>query len=209
MDQERERKLSAAMAPFMSCGARLPVYTLFAAAFFPNNGQNVVFALYVLGILAAVFTGIILKNTLYPGKSSSFIMEMPDYEIPTVRSIGLKTWQKLKRFVLGAGKTIVVVVAILSFFNSLGTDGSFGNEDSQNSVLSKVAQVVTPVFAPMGIEKDNWPATVGIITGIFAKEAVVGTLNNLYSDPTDEAVEFSLTNSLQEALQSIPIIYQD
>lgn len=204
MDQERERKLSAAMAPFMSCGARLPVYTLFAAAFFPNNGQNVVFALYVLGILAAVFTGIILKNTLYPGKSSSFIMEMPDYEIPTVRSIGLKTWQKLKRFVLGAGKTIVVVVAILSFLNSLGTDGSFGNEDSQNSVLSKVAQVVTPVFAPMGIEKDNWPATVGIITGIFAKEAVVGTLNNLYSDPTDEAVEFSLTNSLQEALQSIP-----
>ena len=204
MNRERERKLSAAMAPFMSCGARLPVYTLFAAAFFPNNGQNVVFALYVLGILAAVFTGIILKNTLYPGKSSSFIMEMPDYEIPTVRSIGLKTWQKLKRFVLGAGKTIVVVVAILSFLNSLGTDGSFGNEDSQNSVLSKVAQVVTPVFAPMGIEKDNWPATVGIITGIFAKEAVVGTLNNLYSDPTDEAVEFSLTNSLQEALQSIP-----
>lgn len=204
MDQERERKLSAAMAPFMSCGARLPVYTLFAAAFFPNNGQNVVFALYILGILAAVLTGIILKNTLYPGKSSSFIMEIPDYEIPAVRSIGLKTWQKLKRFVLGAGKTIVIVVAILSFFNSLGTDGSFGNEDSQNSVLSKVAQVVTPVFAPMGIEEDNWPATVGIITGIFAKEAVVGTLNNLYSDPADEAVEFSLTKRLKEALQSIP-----
>lgn len=204
MDQERERKLSAAMAPFMSCGARLPVYTLFAAAFFPNSGQNVVFALYLLGILAAVFTGIILKNTLYPGKSSSFIMEIPDYEIPTLRNIGLKTWQKLKRFVLGAGKTIVVVVAILSFFNSLGTDGTFGNEDSQNSVLSKAAQVVTPVFAPMGIEQDNWPATVGIITGIFAKEAVVGTLNNLYSEPSDEAEEFDLLGSLKDALQSIP-----
>ncbi|OEF24041.1 Fe(2+) transporter permease subunit FeoB [Vibrio rumoiensis] len=204
MDQERERKLSAAMAPFMSCGARLPVYTLFAAAFFPHDGQNVVFSLYLLGILAAVFTGLILKNTLYPGKSSSFIMEIPDYEIPTIRNIGLKTWQKLKRFVLGAGKTIVIVVAILSFLNSLGTDGTFGNEDSKNSVLSKVAQVATPVFAPMGIEQDNWPATVGIITGIFAKEAVVGTLNNLYSDPADDAAEFNLTSSLKEALQSIP-----
>ncbi|MGO2499411.1 MAG: Fe(2+) transporter permease subunit FeoB [Pseudoalteromonas sp.] len=204
MDQERERKLSAAMAPFMSCGARLPVYTLFAAAFFPNNGQNVVFALYILGILAAVFTGMLLKKTLYPGKSSSFIMEIPDYEIPTLRNVGLKTWQKLKRFVLGAGKTIVIVVAVLSFFNSLGTDGSFGNEDSQSSVLSKAAQVVTPVFEPMGVDQDNWPATVGIITGIFAKEAVVGTLNNLYSDPQEDAAEFNLVDSLKEALQTIP-----
>ncbi|GLT15711.1 Fe(2+) transporter permease subunit FeoB [Vibrio algivorus] len=204
MDQERERKLSAAMAPFMSCGARLPVYTLFAAAFFPHSGQNVVFALYLLGILAAVFTGMLLKKTLYPGKSSSFIMEIPDYEIPTIRNVIIKTWQKLKRFVLGAGKTIVIVVAVLSFFNSLGTDGSFGNEDSQNSVLSKAAQVVTPVFAPMGVDQDNWPATVGIITGIFAKEAVVGTLNNLYSDPQEEDAEFNLVDSLKEALQTIP-----
>ncbi|MBD1575553.1 Fe(2+) transporter permease subunit FeoB [Vibrio sp. S11_S32] len=204
LDQERERKLSAAMAPFMSCGARLPVYTLFAAAFFPTNGQNVVFALYLLGILAAVFTGLVLKHTLYPGKSTSFIMEIPDYEIPTLRNVVLKTWQKLKRFVFGAGKTIVLVVAVLSFFNSWGVDGSFGNQDSQNSVLSHAAKVVTPVLSPMGVEKDNWPATVGIITGIFAKEAVVGTLNNLYSDPSDEEEEFNLTASLMAALQSIP-----
>ncbi|MFV0575629.1 MAG: Fe(2+) transporter permease subunit FeoB [Vibrio sp.] len=205
MDQERERKLSAAMAPFMSCGARLPVYTLFAAAFFPSAGQNVVFALYLIGIFAAVFTGLLLKNTLYPGKSSSFIMEIPDYEIPTVRNVLIKTWQKLKRFVLGAGKTIVLIVAVLSFFNSLGMDGSFGNEDSQNSVLSKAAQVVTPAFAPMGVEEHNWPATVGIITGIFAKEAVVGTLNNLYSDPEAEGdAEYDLGASLKEAFQTIP-----
>ncbi|POF56512.1 ferrous iron transporter B, partial [Vibrio vulnificus] len=89
--------------------------------------------------------------------------------------------------------------------NSLGTDGSFGNEDSENSVLSKAAQVVTPVFAPIGIEKDNWPATVGIITGIFAKEAVVGTLNSLYTTPSDgEEAEFDLMASLEEAMMSIP-----
>ncbi|EKO3574759.1 Fe(2+) transporter permease subunit FeoB [Vibrio metschnikovii] len=204
LDQERERKLAAAMAPFMSCGARLPVYALFAAAFFPQSGQNIVFALYLLGIVAAVFTGWVLKKTLYPGSSDSLLMEMPDYELPTLQNVLIKTWQKLKRFVLGAGKTIVIVVTILSFLNSLGTDGSFGNEDSDNSVLSSAAQVVTPLFAPIGINQDNWPATVGIITGIFAKEAVVGTLNNLYTSVDAEDEEFDLWTSLQEAVLSIP-----
>ncbi|EKG0011004.1 Fe(2+) transporter permease subunit FeoB [Vibrio cholerae] len=206
LDQERERKLAASMAPFMSCGARLPVYALFAAAFFPQSGQNVVFALYLLGIVAAVLTGLVLKKTLYPGVSESLIMEMPDYEIPTLQNVVIKTWQKLKRFVLGAGKTIVVVVTILSFLNSVGTDGSFGNENSDKSVLSKAAQFVTPVFSPMGITQENWPATVGIITGIFAKEAVVGTLNSLYTSTPDaeEAAEYDLLASLQEALMTIP-----
>lgn len=204
LDQERERRLAASMAPFMSCGARLPVYALFAAAFFPEAGQNVVFALYMIGILAAVFTGLILKHTIYPGNSDSFIMEMTDYEIPRARNVLIKTWQKLKRFVFGAGKTIVLVVAILSFLNSIGTDGSFGNQDSENSVLSKAAQIITPVFKPMGIEQDNWPATVGIVTGIFAKEAVVGTLNSLYAEPSDEDEAFDLAASLEEAFISIP-----
>ncbi|MEC6897548.1 Fe(2+) transporter permease subunit FeoB [Photobacterium piscicola] len=204
LEQERERKLAAAMAPFMSCGARLPVYALFAAAFFPDNGQNVVFALYILGIVAAVMTGLILRNTLYPGASDSFIMEMPNYELPTMRNVVIKTWQKLKRFVFGAGKTIVVVVTILSFFNSLGTDGSFGNEDTSKSVLSHAAQVVTPVLEPIGVKADNWPATVGIITGIFAKEAVVGTLNSLYAPALDGGnEEYDLVSSLKEAVASI------
>ena len=204
LEQERERKLAAAMAPFMSCGARLPVYALFAAAFFPDNGQNVVFALYILGIVAAVMTGLILRNTLYPGASDSFIMEMPNYELPTIRNVVIKTWQKLKRFVFGAGKTIVVVVTILSFFNSLGTDGSFGNEDTSKSVLSHAAQVVTPVLEPIGVKADNWPATVGIITGIFAKEAVVGTLNSLYAPALDgNSEEYDLVGSLKEAVASI------
>ncbi|MBY8058222.1 Fe(2+) transporter permease subunit FeoB [Vibrio fluvialis] len=204
LDQERERKLAASMAPFMSCGARLPVYALFAAAFFPESGQNVVFALYLLGIVAAVFTGWVLKKTLFPGSSDNLVMEMPDYEVPTLQNVLIKTWQKLKRFVLGAGKTIVIVVAILSFLNSVGTDGSFGNEDSDNSVLSKAAQVVTPVFEPIGINHDNWQATVGIITGIFAKEAVVGTLNNLYTSAQGDDAEYDLMGSLQDAVMSIP-----
>ena len=207
LNSERERMLTNAMAPFMSCGARLPVYALFAVAFFPESGQNVVFALYLLGILAAVFTGLVLRNTILPGKSESSIMEMPDYELPRLSYIFLKTWQRLKIFILGAGKVIVLLVAVLSVFNSMGTDGSFGNQNNGKSLLAVAAQKVTPVLSPLGIQQDNWQATVGIITGIFAKEAVVGTLNTLYqSDATGEedAAEFSLWAKVTEAVETIP-----
>ena len=121
--------MTSAMAPFMSCGARLPVYALFAVAFFPESGQNLVFGLYLFGILVAVLTGLFLRSTLLPGKSDSMVMEMPDYEWPRPVDVGLRTWQKLKGFIFGAGKTIVLMVAVLSVLNSLGTDGSFGNQD--------------------------------------------------------------------------------
>ncbi|WP_320150808.1 Fe(2+) transporter permease subunit FeoB [uncultured Tolumonas sp.] len=207
LNSERERMLTNAMAPFMSCGARLPVYALFAVAFFPQSGQNVVFALYLLGILAAVFTGLVLRNTILPGKSESSIMEMPDYELPRLNYIFLKTWQKLKIFMLGAGKVIVVVVAILSVFNSMGTDGSFGNQNNGKSLLAVAAQQITPVLSPLGVKPDNWQATVGIITGIFAKEAVVGTLNTLYQASAADSgatSEFNLWNKVTEAAATIP-----
>lgn len=207
LNSERERMLTNAMAPFMSCGARLPVYALFAVAFFPQSGQNVVFALYLLGILAAVFTGLVLRHTILPGKSESSIMEMPDYELPRLNYIFLKTWQKLKIFMLGAGKVIVLLVTVLSVFNSMGTDGSFGNQNNGKSLLAIAAQQITPVLSPLGIQQDNWQATVGIITGIFAKEAVVGTLNTLYqSDATgdENAAEFSLWDKVTEAVATIP-----
>ncbi|TKB48255.1 ferrous iron transport protein B [Ferrimonas sediminicola] len=205
LDTKRERIVTAMMAPFMSCGARLPVYALFVAAFFPDNGQNLVFALYLIGIVAAILTGLLLRHTLLPGDASQGFMELPDYEMPTLGAIGRRTWQRTKQFVLGAGKTIVIVVTILSFFNSMGTDGSFGNQDSEKSVLSAAAQIVTPVFDPMGVKEENWPATVGVITGIFAKEAVVGTLNSLYSQGAEEeAGEFSLLGAVNEGLATIP-----
>ncbi len=185
LENERDRTMTIAMAPFMSCGARLPVYALFAAAFFPTGGQNLVFGLYLIGILAAVLTGLMLKNTLLPGETSPFVMELPPYHLPTVKGILIRTWDRLKSFVLRAGKVIVGVVMVLAFLNSWGSDGSFGNEDTNASVLSEIGRTITPVFAPMGIEQDNWPATVGVFTGILAKEAVVGTLNNLYAGLDD------------------------
>ena len=205
LEKERERLLTVIMSPFMSCGARLPVYALFASAFFPEQGQNIVFLLYLIGILVAVLTGYVLSRTILPGKSESMFLEIPDYELPTVKNTLIKTWQKLKGFIFGAGQTIVLVVTLLNVVNSVGIDGSFGHQDSESSLLSQGAQIITPILSPLGINNDNWPATVGIVTGIFAKEAVVGTLNNLYSSQTaGTEAEVSLLEKLNQALATIP-----
>ncbi|PTA49844.1 ferrous iron transporter B [Shewanella morhuae] len=205
LGSERERIVTGMMAPFMSCGARLPVYALFAAAFFPDSGQNLVFLLYVIGILAAIGTGLLLRNTLLPGTSSAVVMELPSYEMPKLKAVMVRTSKRTKSFIFGAGKTIVLVVTFLNFINAIGVDGTFGHEESQASLLSVASQKVTPIFAPMGIEQENWPATVGIITGIFAKEAVVGTLNSLYSNAgADDAELTPLADSFNAALATIP-----
>jgi ferrous iron transport protein B len=205
LEKERERLLTVIMSPFMSCGARLPVYALFASAFFPEQGQNIVFLLYLIGILVAVLTGYVLSRTILPGKSENMFLEIPDYEIPTIKNTLIKTWHKLKGFVFGAGQTIVLVVTVLNVINSVGTDGTFGHQDSESSLLSQTAQFVTPVLSPLGINNGNWPATVGIVTGIFAKEAIVGTLNNLYSSlQTEDEIELTLLDKLNAAVATIP-----
>ncbi|WOH36926.1 ferrous iron transport protein B [Thalassotalea fonticola] len=191
LDSERERITTIMMAPFMSCGARLPVYALFATAFFPDSGQNIVFLLYLIGIAAALFTGLLLKHTILMGTNSVNIMELPLYELPKLSDLIMRVWRRTRSFLLGAGKIIIIVVCILNFFNSLGTDGEFGHQDTEQSLLSQSAQVVTPLLAPMGIKEDNWQASVGIITGIFAKEALVATFNSLYSAPEQEGVQLS------------------
>jgi len=209
LESERERKLTILMNPFMSCGARLPVYVLFAAAFFPSNGQNLVFALYLIGILMAILTGLIMKHSLLSGESSGFVMEMPTYHVPTLNGILLRTWDRVKLFIRDAGKVIIIMVLALNILNSIGSDGSIGNEDSERSILSMTGKALTPLFAPMGIEEDNWPATVGIFTGILAKEVVVGTLNSIYTQLSAPAVElddevFDLMQSLTDAASTIP-----
>ncbi len=186
LGRDSDRLMTIAMAPFMSCGARLTVYALFAAAFFQQNGQNIVFALYLLGIALAIFTGWIFRKQLFTNEITPSFQEMPAYHIPIARNILLTTWFRLKSFIFRAGKTIVTVVIVLSFLNSFGTDGSFGNEDSKDSILSVIGKSITPAFAPLGIEEDNWPATVGLFTGMFAKEAIVGTLDALYTESGNE-----------------------
>lgn len=210
LESRRDRILTNLMNPFMSCGARLPVYALFAAAFFPTGGQNMVFGLYLLGIAVAVITGLIMRHTLFKGESMPFIMELPTYHIPTLRGVLMRTWDRLRSFLINAGKVIVPMVLVLNFLNALGTDGTLGHENSNKSVLSEIGRSLTPLFKPMGINNDNWPATVGIFTGVLAKEAVVGTLDALYSQlgSTTDAVAnktpFNFTDALVKACKTIP-----
>ncbi|MCK5200233.1 MAG: ferrous iron transport protein B, partial [Spirochaetales bacterium] len=202
---KRDRYLTIFMTPFMSCGARLPVYALFAAAFFPKNGQTIVFALYMTGIVLAVFTGLLLKKTLFAGESAPLLMELPLYHVPRLKHIFLHTWLRLKGFILKAGKFLIIIIAVLGFFNSLGTDGSFGNEDSEESVLAVAGKVITPIFTPFGVTKENWPASVGLFTGLFAKEVVVGTLNSLYMTAAESGTEddvFNFWEAIGEAFTS-------
>jgi len=203
LSKEGDRLITTLMAPFMSCGARLTVYVLFASAFFVDNGATVVFALYVTGILVAILSAFLVRRLILPASDSSFIMELPPYLLPTLRNLWMHTWHRLKGFVLRAGKAIIAVVVVLNVLNSLGTDGSFGNQNQEKSALSEVGRFLTPAFSPMGIEQDNWPATVGIFTGLFAKEVVVGTLDALYTTSENNSEDFNLLTSLQDAVDSI------
>ena len=208
LENKRDRFLTIFMAPFMSCGARMPVYALFAAAFFPRNGQNIVFLIYGIGIVLAIVTGLLLKKTLFKGESAPFVMELPVYHAPRVHHIFLHTWTRLRAFIVDAGKVLIVVITVLGLLNSMGTDGSFNNEDSEQSVLSYMGKAVTPVFEPFGVEEDNWPASVALFTGLFAKEVIVGTLNSLYSQEIEEdgeEEEYSFGEGVFDAVKSVPV----
>lgn len=220
LENKRERFLTLFLVPFMSCGARLPVYALFGAAFFGESAGTLVFGIYLTGIVIALIYGLLLRHTLFMGKESTFIMELPPYHLPKVRNLFRHAWLRLKEFVFRAGKVVLIMVTVLGFMGSVGTDGSFGNDNNEKSVLSAVGTVITPVFEPFGVERDNWPASVALFTGLFAKEAIVGTLNSLYAIegtgdtnaageagavPEENADEgFSLKSTVKDALVSVP-----
>ncbi|WP_290730529.1 Fe(2+) transporter permease subunit FeoB [Fibrobacter sp. UBA3629] len=225
LENKRERFLTLFLVPFMSCGARLPVYALFGAAFFGESAGTLVFGIYLTGIVIALIYGLLLRHTVFMGKESTFIMELPPYHLPKVRNLFRHAWLRLKEFVFRAGKVVLIMVTVLGFMGSVGTDGSFGNGNNEKSVLSAVGTVITPVFEPFGVERDNWPASVALFTGLFAKEAIVGTLNSLYAiEGTGDSAEnsatagdasaapeetaadegFSLKSTVKEALVSVP-----
>jgi ferrous iron transport protein B len=218
LENPRDRIMTVVMNPFMSCGARLPVYTLFAVAFFPGQGGILVFGLYLVGIILAILTGLLLKKTLFRGLPSAFVMELPPYHLPTLSGVLFHTWRRLKSFLWRAGKVILLAVVVLSLLNNVGFDEeghwTVLEEESDRSLLSGVGQSITPMFHPMGITDDNWPATVGLFTGLFAKETVISSLDALYPHPhsstapttqpaeTDETFDF--WGGIVGAIRAIP-----
>lgn len=200
LENREERILTILMSPFMSCGARLAIYTLFVSAFFPQGGQNIIFGLYMIGILVALMTGLMLRSTLLQGERSPFIMELPAYRWPLIKHLWRTTWHRLKRFILKAGSVIVPLCAVIGLMGSL--------QPQEKNWIASLGKTLTPIFAPMGIEEDNWPATVGLLTGVLAKEVVVGTLNALYAEEGHLQIkrsetEYSLKRGLKKAVDSI------
>lgn len=195
LDSTRDRIVTALMAPFMSCGARLAIFVVFAGAFFPEHGGLVIFSLYVIGILVAMLTGFILQKTVFKRSATPFIQELPIYHTPRLQTLWLLTWQRLRGFVLRAGRMIVPVCILIGSLNSI-------HLNDNTTPLSWIGKGITPILAPMGVQSDNWPASVSLITGTMAKEVVVGSLNTLYSQdsPDDNNTDFNLGAELKSAL---------
>lgn len=203
LDNPRDRLLTILMTPFMSCGARLAIFVVFGTAFFPHHAGLMVFLLYITGILIAMLSGFIFKATILKGEAAPFIMELPTYHAPHLTTLSRLTWQRLKGFVKRAGKFIVPICVLIGTLNTIEINGTINPNGSQQSLLSYAGRAVTPILHPMGVEQNNWPATVGLITGTLAKEVVVGTLNTLYTqnklDSNIDVSNYSLWGGLKGA----------
>ncbi|HIV08648.1 MAG TPA: ferrous iron transport protein B [Candidatus Spyradenecus faecavium] len=195
LSNRRDRLLTIFMTPFMSCGARLPVYALFGAAFFGAASGTMVFAIYLSGIVLAVLTGLLLKHTLFVGEPSPFVMELPLYHIPRVSTVLKQAWERLRHFLFRAGKVMALMVLVLAVCDKIVVPNPFAAKTAEEpapkaSVIEVSGRALAPVFAPMGVEADNWQGSVALIVGLFAKEQVVSSLNTLYSiGDAEEAAE--------------------
>ncbi|WP_132994925.1 ferrous iron transport protein B [Sporanaerobacter acetigenes] len=176
LDNKKDRMIAILINSFMSCGARIPVYLIFIAAFFPNKGGLVLFSLYFLGILVALLMGKIFSKTLFKGEASYFIMELPPYRLPSFRNVLRNMWDNVSGFLKRAGTTIFAVVTILWILAVL----PLGVEPySKNSILGQIGLFIAPIFRPAGF--GTWQAAVGLFAGLAAKEAVIATLGMVYT----------------------------
>jgi ferrous iron transport protein B len=194
LENREDRILTGLLVPMMSCGARLPVYAVFAAAFFPGNPGRFVFAMYLTGIVMAIVTGVVFKRVLFRGKPPApFVMELPPYRWPSLRSVLIHMWERSSLFVRRAATIIMAVSVVLWFLMSL----PWGVEEPRDSLFGQASAAIAPVFAPAGF--GEWEAAGSLVTGFVAKEVVVGTMSQIYvgaGEAEEEAAE--PTNLLQD-----------
>jgi len=186
MENEKDRRMTIMLVPFMSCSARLPVYGLISAAFFPSCAGLVIFSLYVLGLLCAILSGVILRRTMFKGEPAAFVLELPPYRLPTLRNCMLHVWERVRGFLVKAGTLILAMSVVLWFLESFSFQGGLHMvEDAGQSILGTIGSFIAPVFAPLGF--GAWQAAVALLTGLVAKEAVVSSLCLLYGFSTLDA----------------------
>ena len=173
LSSERDRKMTILLTPFMSCSAKLPIYAMFTVAFFPHHRALVMIALYLMGIVMGIISGFVLKGTVFHGKPVPFVMELPNYRMPSAKSVALLMWDKAKDFLTRAFTVIFVATIIIWFLQTFDTRLNVV-ADSAQSMLAGIGRLIAPVFVPLGFS--DWRASTALITGFTAKEAVVSTL---------------------------------
>ncbi len=176
LSSERDKRMTIMLIPFISCSAKIPIYALFAAAFFRKHQALVMMALYVLGILAGILCALVLKRTLFHGKPMPFVMELPNYRFPSAKSVALLMWDKAKDFIQRAFTVIFLATMIIWFLQTFDTRLNVVT-DSGESLLAMIGKLIAPLFMPLGF--DDWRAATALISGFSAKEAVVSTLSVL------------------------------
>ncbi len=214
LESEKDRKITAVLAGFMPCGAKLPIFALFVSTLFAGSNQTLVtYSLYIFSLAAAVVVSLLLNKFYFKDTTSNFIMELPQYRVPTLKSVLIHGWEKVKGFAVKAG-TVIFVSTILIWFLSSFNLGSFNgsnaaaNEDGSvmcdmnDSFMASVGNVIAPVFKPLGF--GEWRPAVGVVTGWIAKENVVVTFAQLYNeDVTEEYLEEYFSQYSPEELEEL------
>ena len=188
LPSERDRKMTILLTPFMSCSAKLPIYSLFAAAFFPEHAALVMVSLYFLGIAVGILMAILLKGTVFKGEAVPFVMELPNYRLPGLKNVVQLLWEKARDFLQRAFTVIFVATIIIWFLQSFDLRLSL-TTDPQQSILAWLASGIAPLFAPLGFA--DWRVSTALITGFMAKESVVSTLTILYGSSAAFAAALS------------------
>ncbi|HEY5523867.1 MAG TPA: ferrous iron transport protein B [Clostridium sp.] len=176
LESEKDRKLTALLVPLMSCNARLPVYTVFASVFFAKNQGLVVGSLYVLGILIAFLMGILFKNTIFKKDEEPFIIELPEYKMPQIKSVLRQTFDKGKGFLKKAGTVIFAMSVVIWFLSNFNITGMV--QDVNESILAYIGSILAPVFTPLGF--GNWQSAVALLSGLLAKETVLSSMQVIF-----------------------------
>lgn len=192
LESKKDKNLTIFLIPFMSCSAKMPAYLLFASAFFPEHQTLAVFLIYIFGIMVSILTALIFKDSLFSGNDAPFIMEMPEYKMPSAKNVFMSVWDRTKDFIERAGTVILVATVAVWFLQSFGP-GMQMVSDKSESILSKIGNFIAPIFNLCGFA--DWRAVVALLTGIMAKESIVSTLSLLYASGSPENLSQILTQN--------------
>ena len=197
LDSHKDRMISILVTPFLTCNAKVPIIALFAAMFFPGNAANIIFLMYFVGILVAIIMAKILGSTTFKGQESTFLLELPPYRMPDMKTVLLETWDKGKGYLVKAGTIIFAMSVAIWFLSSFNSDGM--TDEMSESYLASIGSATSVLFAPQGF--DTWEAGAAVVTGVMAKEAVVSTMGILYGaeDISTEAEDAEETSEVMLA----------